>query len=655
LNAVQAKLEADFRYALVRLRANAEAVAFYSGEHAELQYVHWRFSKVVRNLSSMAGTQALLALFKQSFGFATLLIPSLVLAPLYFRGEVELGVVSQSSMAFRQVFTSLNLVLSKMNELAKWRSGLQRIWDMQVELQRAEEQAKSAAQRLAEQRRRREEDASTGGVDDDDDERVAQIEAEGRVWWSHDDEASTCSSGLQQQRQSEQQTAGMIEIRHSPHLRLEHLRVCVAGDAAPPDSGTEDAASGESQRSSAAARSERVLVDNLCLFLPSLQQQLHLQPSLSSVLPSLVMRNGVGGRGLLIMGGSGVGKSTLLRAIAGLWKRGDGVIHRPDLSALLFLPQRPYLTVGTLRQQLLYPFCPANQRSVATKRAPPAVTTQQQQRDHSGEKNGDASISLSSSPQQQGLRRRWPQAKSPQLLSPLSLLSSPSSASVAAADDADDGVPTANLSPSASPSPVPPTSSAALRDEAYSREGVPSDADLAHILELVNLSHLVRPGADYGRSTGSLGAHGRQLSDGTFFAPHRQQQQSDPSSSSPPSLSSVSSGLDAVCEWSDVLSLGESQRVSFARLLIHQPAFAFCDEVTAALDAHNEEQLYTALATHAPRTVLVSVGHRPALLRHHSHVLHLQPGGRWQVLDLADPVNAPAVEAITKIASSAQT
>ena len=64
------------------------------------------------------------------------------------------------------------------------------------------------------------------------------------------------------------------------------------------------------------------------------------------------------GDSLLIMGRSGCGKSTLIRTLAGIWPFGQGAITIPEGQSLLFLPQRPYLPLGTLRESVLYPYGP---------------------------------------------------------------------------------------------------------------------------------------------------------------------------------------------------------------------------------------------------------------------------------------------------------
>jgi vitamin B12/bleomycin/antimicrobial peptide transport system ATP-binding/permease protein len=178
------------------------------------------------------------------------------------------------------------------------------------------------------------------------------------------------------------------------------------------------------------------------------------------------------GEGLLIVGPSGAGKSSLLRAIAGLWDAGTGRLVRPELGEMLFLPQRPYMILGSLRSQLLYP-------------------------------------NISSDIEESELRR---------------------------------------------------------------------------ILTAVNLADL------------------------------------------PDRLG----GFDADLDWAEILSLGEQQRLAFARLLLTQPRYAILDEATSALDLKNEQHLYEQLQS--TKTTVVSVGHRLSLLKFHQQVLELLNDGNWRLI-----------------------
>ena len=94
------------------------------------------------------------------------------------------------------------------------------------------------------------------------------------------------------------------------------------------------------------------------------------------------------------------------------------------------------------------------------------------------------------------------------------------------------------------------------------------------------------------------------------------------------SLAARCGGLSAKLEFEKVLSVGERQRLSFARALLNQPRYVLLDEATSALDRENEVKLYQLLA--GSRSTLVSVSHRPALIKYHSQVLELTGDGGWR-------------------------
>ena len=167
------------------------------------------------------------------------------------------------------------------------------------------------------------------------------------------------------------------------------------------------------------------------------------------------------GSRILVTGASGAGKSTLLRALAGIWPYGSGTITLPAGAKRLFLPQRPYLVLGSLRRALSYP-----------------------------------------------------------------------------------------------------------------RTAAASDEEIARILTCVGLDHF-------------------------------------------------SARLDDVDDWSRILSLGEQQRLAFARILLIRPNWIFLDEATSALDEPRERALYELLHQELPSASMISIGHRSTLFALHDTELHL--------------------------------
>ncbi|KHL74149.1 ABC transporter ATP-binding protein [Pseudomonas putida] len=98
-------------------------------------------------------------------------------------------------------------------------------------------------------------------------------------------------------------------------------------------------------------------------------------------------------------------------------------------------------------------------------------------------------------------------------------------------------------------------------------------------------------------------------------------------------LAHLAERLAVCCDWSHILSVGEQQRLAFARVLFNRPQVVFLDESTSAMDEGLEHALYSLLRNEMPQTLLVSVGHRSTLAGFHTHRLEVDGQGGWSLLE----------------------
>jgi putative ATP-binding cassette transporter len=242
LNFNQQRYEADFRFSLVRFRENTEGVALYGGEADEMRSFRERFSAVVRNWWDIMRQQKRLTWFTAGYSQAAIIFPILVAAPRYFRGEIPLGALMQTSQAFGQVQDSLSFIVTSYTDIAEWRAVVLRL----LGFERA----------------------------------LARVRAEATVEGVHHGTGAADS------------------------LSLDRVTLALPGG--------------------------RPLMEGVSF---------DIRP----------------GDTALISGPSGAGKSTLFRAIAGIWPFGRGDVRLPRDGRVLFLPQKPYLPIGTLREVVSYP------------------------------------------------------------------------------------------------------------------------------------------------------------------------------------------------------------------------------------------------------------------------------------------------------------
>jgi putative ATP-binding cassette transporter len=106
-------------------------------------------------------------------------------------------------------------------------------------------------------------------------------------------------------------------------------------------------------------------------------------------------------------------------------------------------------------------------------------------------------------------------------------------------------------------------------------------------------------------------------------------------------LQDFEDALDRDERWDRSLSLGQQQRVAFARILLHKPRWVFMDEATSALDDDNQASMLSLFEHELAGASVLSIGHRPGLEEFHTRTLHIRKTEEGAVLLTSRRMPAP--------------
>ncbi len=126
----QYQKEATFRYGLVRVRDAAESIAFFRGEKREHRDLIDRLNAVLENTFWIIGWTRNLGFFSNSYNYLALIIPGLIVGPMFIRGTVEFGVVTQAEGAFAAVLAAVSIIIAQIEGLSSFSAGIRRLGDL---------------------------------------------------------------------------------------------------------------------------------------------------------------------------------------------------------------------------------------------------------------------------------------------------------------------------------------------------------------------------------------------------------------------------------------------------------------------------------------------------------------------------------------------